>query len=71
MEKEIEDKIRAAQFGLIAELVREKLPPLKSGESRYDKIQEFALDILEFIAAEIRNDNAMDIAEEVAEYFET
>ena len=72
MEEELKyDMIRAALFGLISEQVRQKLPALKKGENREEKILEFALDILQIIAREASNSNANDWAEEIAEYFST
>ncbi len=70
MKNRIRDTIRVALFGIIVNQVREDFQ-LGKGECREDKIQEFALDILEIIRRETSNDNAMEFAEEVSEFFDT
>lgn len=66
----LEDDVRAALFGLVTKLVREKLlPTLKKGDVVTDVVNEFAQDILEIVAKESSDDNLMDMAEQVDETF--
>ena len=66
----MEEDTKAALFGLVTKLVSEKLlPTLKKGDVVTDRVMEFSLDILEIVAKESSDDNAMDMAEQVDEYF--
>ncbi len=68
----LEDDVRAALFGLVTKLVREKLlPTLKKGDVVTNVVDIFAQDILEIVAKESSDDddNAMDMAEQVDEFF--